>query len=101
MWSKAVAMGDDATGQQIMATNDPQRQKALGKQVHPWKDAVWKRRREPVMLAAARAKFMQNPELSDRLWKTHPRRLAEASPSDRIFGIGLAPDDPLAKDPRN
>merc|ERR1711957_32700 len=83
-----------------MGTN-PQRQKALGKQVCPWNEAVWKRRREPVMFAAARAKFAQNPELAERLIKTYPRRMAEASPSDKIYGIGLAPNDPLAQDPRN
>jgi len=101
MWSKAVTMGDDATRQQIMATPDPQRQKALGKQVHPWKDALWKRRREPVMVAASRAKFTQNPALSERLVKTYPRRIAEASPSDLIYGIGLAPNDERAQDPKN
>lgn len=101
MWSKAVTMGDDATRQQIMATLDPQKQKALGKQVHPWKDALWKRRREPVMVAAARAKFTQDPVLSERLLKTYPRRLAEASPSDLIYGIGLAPNDERAQDPKN
>merc|ERR1711933_442225 len=84
-----------------MATPDPQRQKALGRQVHPWKDALWKRRRESVMVAAARAKFMQDPALSERLVKTYPRRIAEASPSDLIYGIGLAPNDERAQDPQN
>lgn len=101
MWSKAVAMGDEATREQIMATKEPRRQKALGRQVQPWKERIWAQRREPVMLEAARAKFQQNPALADRLLKTDLRPLAEASPSDKIYGIGLAPDNPLAQDPRN
>lgn len=101
MWSKAVAMGDAASEQKILAASDPQVQKRLGKQVHPWKDSVWKRKREPVMLAAARAKFHQNQEFQHRLLKTYPKRLAEASPSDKVYGIGLAPSDVAAQDPRN
>lgn len=101
MWSKAVVMDDESSAQKILATNDPQTQKRLGRQVQHWKDGLWKRQREPVMVRAARAKFSQNPELQERLIKTHPRRMAEASPSDKIYGIGLAPDDPLAQNPQN
>merc|ERR1712083_695817 len=101
MWSKADVMGDNCTGQEILATNDPQWQKRLGGQVHPWRQAVWNRHRDQVMLVAARAKFLQNPELQQRLLKTYPRRMAEASPSDLVYGIGLAPDDPLAQDVTN
>jgi len=101
MWSKADVMGDAIKAQQILSTPDPKQQKALGKQVHPWKDGLWRRHREPVMLAAARAKFAQNPQLGHRLLATHPKRLAEASPSDVIWGIGLSPDNPLAQDPQN
>lgn len=101
MWSKADVMGDVTKAQQILSTPDPKKQKALGKQVHPWKEGLWRRHREPVMLAAARAKFSQNPHLGQRLLATHPRPMAEASPSDVVWGIGLAPDNPLAQDPQN
>jgi len=101
MWSKAVVMGDKEKEQQILSTNDPQRQKELGREVRPWRDGIWKRHRDQVMLRAARAKFMQNAELGQRLLKTYPRLLAEASPSDCTYGIGLAPNNPQAQDPRN
>uniref|UniRef100_A0A7S2KLB6 NADAR domain-containing protein n=1 Tax=Zooxanthella nutricula TaxID=1333877 RepID=A0A7S2KLB6_9DINO len=99
MWSKAVLMGDGTREAAIMATADPQRQKRLGKCVHPWDEALWARRREAVLCAAVAAKFGQNEELRARLLRTHPRRLAEASPSDNVYGIGMAPDDPRAQDP--
>lgn len=54
-----------------------------------------------VQLQGARAKFSQNPELGARLLRTGQKPIAEASPSDVVFGIGLAPSNPLAQDPAN
>lgn len=101
MWSKATLMGDETRAALIMSTNDPHAQKKLGRLVHPWKPKVWARHMESVQLRAVRAKFGQNPELRARLSRTCPKRLAEASPSDTVYGIGLAPDDPRALDPAN
>lgn len=42
------------------------------------------------------AKFTQNPELLQLLLDTRGTTLAEASPTDCIWGIGLAEDDPAA-----
>lgn len=42
--------------------------------------------------------FSQNEELKKILYATHPKILAEASPGDRIWGIGLRKDNPLAWD---
>lgn len=45
--------------------------------------------------------FSQNPDLKRKLLKTHPKLMVEASPSDLVWGIGLARDDPLAWDQKN
>jgi ribA/ribD-fused uncharacterized protein len=47
------------------------------------------------------AKFDQSPELEDWLLATGDTVLVEASPVDRIWGIGLAANDPRAEDPSN
>lgn len=39
------------------------------------------------------SKFSQNKKLKEQLLRTFPRTLVEASPMDRIWGIGLAKDD--------
>lgn len=39
------------------------------------------------------SKFSQNEKLKEQLLKTFPRTLVEASPMDRIWGIGLAKED--------
>lgn len=45
------------------------------------------------------AKFTQNEELRAALLATGQKILAEASPYDRIWGIGFSPRDELAKQP--
>lgn len=44
-------------------------------------------------------KFGGDPELREFLLNTGDRVLVEASPMDRIWGIGLAADDPRAENP--
>uniref|UniRef100_A0A7S4Q7T7 NADAR domain-containing protein n=1 Tax=Alexandrium monilatum TaxID=311494 RepID=A0A7S4Q7T7_9DINO len=103
MASKARACGDEATLGAIMQSRSPRKQKALGRSLDPKKvsrfwtlQAKWE-----AQLRGARGKFQQNEALALRLLKTGQKPIAEASPSDRIFGIGLAPNDPLAQDTAN
>ena len=44
-------------------------------------------------------KFVQNPALKDFLINTQKRILVEASPVDKIWGIGWAADDEQAQTP--
>ena len=45
------------------------------------------------------AKFRQNQGLRRKLFQTGSAILAEASPIDAVWGIGLSADDPRAQDP--
>ncbi|MCB1812078.1 MAG: NADAR family protein, partial [Candidatus Competibacteraceae bacterium] len=45
------------------------------------------------------AKFSQHEALGEFLRNTNQRILVEASPKDRIWGIGLAANDPRAENP--
>ena len=45
------------------------------------------------------AKFGQDPALRSYLLGTGSRILVEASPQDRVWGIGLVASDPRAADP--
>ena len=45
------------------------------------------------------AKFHQNKELRQFLLETGTRVLVEASPHDRIWGIGIGSEDSRAQDP--
>ena len=62
-------------------------------------EATWIRKRFPLVVEGNLAKFAQNPQLKDFLLGTGDRVLVEASPYDRIWGIGLAADDSAAENP--
>jgi ribA/ribD-fused uncharacterized protein len=100
MHGKAKLFGDDAVAQQILAAAHPKQHKALGRKVKPFVDATWKAKRIEIVTAGSRAKFTQNEELRALLLATKGTELVEASPFDRIWGIGLAATSPLAQDPK-
>ena len=52
------------------------------------------------MLSGNYANFTQNPAMKHHLLSAGVKRLAEASPLDLVWGIGLRADDPRPNDPR-
>jgi len=98
MHGKAVLFGDAAMAREILAAAHPRQHKALGRKVKGFDDAVWRRERITIVRDGNRAKFTQNAELRELLLATAPTTLVEASPYDRIWGIGLAATDPRAQD---
>jgi ribA/ribD-fused uncharacterized protein len=58
------------------------------------------RHRSAIVVAGSHAKFSQSAPLRDFLLGTAGRVLVEATPVDRIWGIGLAADDELADNPQ-
>ena len=99
MHGKAKLFGDAATAEKILAADHPRDHKALGRKVKPFDDAVWRRERERIVTTGSRLKYTQNPELLALLLATKGTTLVEASPYDKIWGIGLAAADPRAQDP--
>lgn len=51
------------------------------------------------MAQANFAKFSQHPELKEFLLATKDRILVEASPVDRIWGVGMAQEDAYIQGP--
>jgi ribA/ribD-fused uncharacterized protein len=99
MAEKAALFNDEATRAQILQAPDPVAAKALGRRVSGFDDAVWLEHRYDIVVRANRAKFSQNPELAQFLRQTGDQIIVEASPVDRIWGIGLAQDDERALNP--
>ncbi|WBC16379.1 NADAR family protein [Micromonospora sp. WMMA1998] len=99
MWHKAMLFGDHEIAGRVLAATHPHRAKALGRQVRDFDEATWTARRFDIVVAGSVAKFGQHDELRRFLLGTGGRVLVEASPTDRIWGIGLAADDPRAGDP--
>ncbi|MEV0251590.1 NADAR family protein [Nocardia sp. NPDC050712] len=99
MWGKAMLFGDTETAQRILAAGHPKQAKDLGRQVCAFDENAWNAARFDIVVAGNVAKFGQHPDLADYLLRTGDRVLVEASPVDRVWGIGLAADDPRAEDP--
>lgn len=93
MWGKAVAMNDMESAQKILAEKNPGKCKALGRQVKPYNESLWDNIRESVMYTAIYHKFNQNENLKKELLATGDKIIVEASPTDKIWGIGIGEED--------
>ena len=83
-----------------MTSDQAKEIKALGREIRDFDQEKWDERKYPIVLKGNIAKFSQNEPLKEFLLETGGAVLAEASPYDRIWGIRLAADDPLAMDPK-
>jgi ribA/ribD-fused uncharacterized protein len=99
MWRKALLFGDEESAVRIVAASHPRQAKMLGRRVRGFDEQTWVGARRAIVREASVAKFGQRPELRDFLLGTGERILVEASPTDRIWGIGLAATDERAADP--
>lgn len=94
MHQKALLFGDLKIAEQIMSTNSASVQKKLGRQVKGFDQTVWEAECQRIVYEGNQAKFTQNEELLEALLATRGTTLVEASPDDRIWGVGLAEDNP-------
>jgi hypothetical protein len=100
MAEKAKLFEDMDVHTKIMASTDPSEQKALGKQVKFFEVNRWNKVAKDIVYQANIAKFNQDPKLKTFILGTGDDTLVEASPTDKIWGIGLAQNDPRAQDPK-
>ena len=99
MASKARLFGDEEALHRILVAKHPKQAKQAGRMVAGFDEATWIERRFDLVVTGNYAKFSQHPELARFLLQSGQRVLVEASPADRIWGIGLAADDERAADP--
>jgi ribA/ribD-fused uncharacterized protein len=99
MAAMARLSGDARAVEKILAAPHPGAAKELGRQVRGFDEQRWAEHRFDVVVAANIAKFGQHQQLRDFLVGTGSRVLVEASPRDRVWGIGLAADDERAGSP--
>ncbi|WP_370672071.1 NADAR family protein [Streptomyces sp. BpilaLS-43] len=99
MAGKARLFGDAEAEARAVAAGSPAAAKKVGRLVRGFEEEAWARERFALVVAGGVHKFGQDPALKRYLLGTGGRVLVEASPMDRIWGIGLAKDDPRAADP--
>ncbi|RST13185.1 NADAR family protein [Streptomyces sp. WAC04770] len=100
MAGKARLFGDAEAERAAVSATSPAAAKKAGRLVRGFDEDVWIRERFALVVEGSVHKFGQDPELADYLLGTGDRVLVEASPLDRIWGIGLAADDERVERPQ-
>jgi ribA/ribD-fused uncharacterized protein len=88
MYCKALFFSDLASGENIMASEDPAHQKKMGRLVTGFSAYQWRNVCERVVFEGNWWKFSQNRAFRETLMGTSERELCEASRADRLWGIG-------------
>ncbi|GGN76685.1 hypothetical protein GCM10011579_058060 [Streptomyces albiflavescens] len=112
MASKARLFGDEEAERAVLAASNPALAKKAGRLVRGFDEAIWERERFGIVVEGSVHKFAAHTDLREFLLGTGERSemgvppaeswgrvLVEASPMDRVWGIGLAADDERASDP--
>jgi ribA/ribD-fused uncharacterized protein len=99
MAGKARLFGDADGLAAVLAARSPGAAKAAGRAVRGFDERRWRKARYDLVVAGNLAKFTQHAELGEFLRRTGDRVLVEASPHDRIWGVGLPPTDENVRHP--
>lgn len=118
MYRKALLFSDPTVGAKILAAAHPRLVKALGRKVANFSDSVWHAHREEIVRKGNVLKFTRPVDVGDGAWivkvppppgaggegegeegegvsirelllRTGEREIVEASPMDRVWGIGF------------
>lgn len=99
MAKKAELFGDKEMAAKIVSAKSPAEAKDLGRQVKNFSELIWNEKRFEIVVEGNFHKFSQNEELKAFLVDTKKRVLVEASPVDKIWGIGLTAESDKAENP--
>lgn len=99
MAEKARMFEDKEMLAKIMEASHPKEMKAYGRAVRGFDKDRWDSQCYDIVKRGNLAKFSQNPDLLEFLKGTRRRILVEASPRDRIWGIGMGKNNPDALNP--
>lgn len=98
MYSKACLFEDYKTATEILKADGPLSAKHLGRKVKNFNETVWVANRHIIMQRGLQMKIEQNEDVKEALLATGNKLIAEASPYDMIWGIGMSKDNKYATD---
>lgn len=90
MSKKALLFGDEETNDKIMKAKDQKLVKQLGREVRGFDEVIWNEFKMPIALTGNYYKFSQLKDAREYLLSTGDKILVEASPYDKIWGIGMS-----------
>lgn len=101
MAEKAKLFRDQESLLKILDSQSPGKAKKLGREVKNFDISIWNDHKYDIVKVGNWYKFQQNPLLTNYLISTKDLILVEASPYDKIWGIGLAKDNEGITNPHN
>lgn len=99
MAGKARLFNDAEMEEEILKATTPNQAKALGRKVKNFDPKLWDEHKYKIVTQGNLLKFSQNQKFKDFLLSTGDKVLVEASPYDRIWGIGMLETDNRAENP--
>lgn len=99
MYHKAKVFDDVEMMQKIMASEDQSEIKGFGRLVKNFDETVWNNVKQDIVLLGNLYKFGQNVQLRRLITIYSDHMFVEASPYDKIWGIGMKATHPDASDP--
>lgn len=99
MAQKALIFDDLEIMELIIASTNPKDVKALGRKVKNFNEEKWDANKFEIVLQGNLLKFTQNIPLGNFLKSTGASIIVEASPVDRIWGVGMAEDNSNINNP--
>ena len=94
MNAKALFFGDKEIAAQIIAAKTPREAKNLGRKVKGFDEKKWDEVKSSAMISCLKYKALVCTEFYNALLDSVDKILVEASPHDKIWGIGMAANDP-------
>ncbi|RPF19692.1 NADAR family protein [Myceligenerans xiligouense] len=99
MAEKARLFQDAEAERAVISAANPALAKAAGRTVRGFEESLWERERFDIVVRGSVHKFSSMPALRTYLVNTRERVLVEASPRDRIWGIGMGARNEDAENP--
>ncbi len=99
MYQKVLMFHKYDLADKILKTADPYECKKIGRTHFPEFDSeLWNKTCKTIVKRGVKAKFLQNPTLLQELLDTGNKLIAECSPYDKKWGIGIDINDPSKYD---
>ncbi|MEE6129432.1 NADAR family protein [Chryseobacterium arthrosphaerae] len=99
MVEKARLFNDCEIAEEILQAKTPNQAKSLGRKVKNFDAQLWDEHKYEMVKKGNLLKFSQNQKIRKFLLSTGKKILVEASPYDKIWGIGMLETDRRAENP--
>ncbi|KAF8189966.1 hypothetical protein K438DRAFT_1832414 [Mycena galopus ATCC 62051] len=102
MLHKALLFSDYDVAKEVLEIDGTSKQdmayvKKLGRKVQNFNEDVWVQNRERIVTEGTIHKFRQNADLKAKLFATGDTLIVEASPFDKIWGIGCSEANAISR----